>query len=90
MRGWLAVIGRAKNVGCEVAAYQHLYALFSFFASTPMLDFDERAAQRFLGLRRSGASWLNGSQNCGDCDLMWWKPSVPKPYRFPPHSRIEC
>ena len=53
MRGWLAVIGRAKNVGHEVATYQHLHALFSFFASTPVLDFDERAAQRFLELRRS-------------------------------------
>ena len=53
MRGWLAVISRAKRVGQEITAYRHLHALFAFFSAIPVLEFDEVAAQRYLQLRRS-------------------------------------
>jgi tRNA(fMet)-specific endonuclease VapC len=53
MRGWLAVIGRSRQIQQEIAAYRHLYALLSFFGAIPILEFDEPAAQRFLQLRRS-------------------------------------
>ena len=53
MRGWLSVIGRAKSTLLEIAAYQHLRALFAFFATIPVLDFDKPAADQFLQFRRS-------------------------------------
>lgn len=53
MRGWLAVIGRAKKPQQQIAAYLRLHALFSFFAATPVLDFDQPAAEIFAQLRRS-------------------------------------
>jgi tRNA(fMet)-specific endonuclease VapC len=53
MRGWLAVISHSRKVEQEIAAYRRLHALFSFFGSIPVLDFDEVAATRFVQLRRS-------------------------------------
>lgn len=53
MRGWLAVIGRAKKTPQQIAAYHRLHALFSFFAATSVLDFDQPAAEIFVQLRRS-------------------------------------
>jgi len=53
MRGWLAVINRAKRLEQEVAAYRRLHALFAFFGDILVLDFDEAAAAQFARLRRS-------------------------------------
>lgn len=53
MRGWLAVISRAKRLGQEIMAYRQLRALFAFFGNIPVLDFDEAAAERFTHLRRA-------------------------------------
>lgn len=53
MRGWLAVISRANKPPQQIAAYLRLHALFSFFAATPVLDFDQSAANIFAQLRRS-------------------------------------
>ena len=53
MRGWLAVIGRSRGLGQEIAAYRHLHALLSFFSAIPILEFDEPAGERYLQFRRS-------------------------------------
>lgn len=52
MRGWLAIINRALRAEQEVAAYRRLHALFSFFGSILVLDFDEAAAVQLTHLRR--------------------------------------
>jgi tRNA(fMet)-specific endonuclease VapC len=51
MRGWLAVIGRSRGLGQEIAAYRHLHALLSFFSAIPILEFDEPAGERYLQFR---------------------------------------
>jgi tRNA(fMet)-specific endonuclease VapC len=53
MRGWLAMIRRSKRVEQEIAGYRQLHALLSFFAETPVLDFDDAAAERLAQLRRA-------------------------------------
>ncbi len=44
MRGWLAVINRAKRIEQQTIAYRQLHGLFTFFGNIPVLDFDEAAA----------------------------------------------
>ena len=53
MRGWLAVVNRAKRIEQQTTAYRQLHLLFDFFGKLPVLDFDEAAAEQFLQLRRS-------------------------------------
>ncbi len=53
MRGWLAVISRAKRIHQDIFAYRQLHALFAFFSEIPVLDFNEAAAERFTRLRRA-------------------------------------
>jgi tRNA(fMet)-specific endonuclease VapC len=53
MRGWLAVIGRAKKMEQEIVAYRQLRRLFAFFGGIPVLDFYEMAAERFAQLRHA-------------------------------------
>lgn len=53
MRGWLAVMARARNQSKEVAAYQRLQALLSFFNQVPVLDYTDVVAARFENLKRS-------------------------------------
>jgi tRNA(fMet)-specific endonuclease VapC len=52
-RGWLALISRFKNVQQQIAAYQKLHRLLSFFSEIPVLDFDQAAAEQFARLRRA-------------------------------------
>ena len=53
MRGWLAVISRARNLQKEVAAYQRLQALLRFFNEIPVMEYTEVVSARFENLRRS-------------------------------------
>jgi tRNA(fMet)-specific endonuclease VapC len=53
MRGWMAVISRARRVAQEIVAYRQLHSLFSFFTHIPIQDFDESAAVQYSQLRRS-------------------------------------
>lgn len=53
MRGWLAVISRARNQTREVIAYQRLQGLLRFFSEIPVLDYPEIVAARFEELKRS-------------------------------------
>ena len=53
MRGWLAVISRARNQPREVVAYERLQALLRFFNEIPVLDYTEGVAAQFEKLRRS-------------------------------------
>ena len=54
MRGWLAEINRDPNVHRQIAAYDRLRARVEFMAGWVMLPWDQRAADLFLDLRRSG------------------------------------
>ena len=53
MRGWLAVIARARNQSKEVAAYQRLQALLRFFNEIPVLNYTDVVAARFDDLKGS-------------------------------------
>jgi tRNA(fMet)-specific endonuclease VapC len=53
MRGWLALISRARNQSREVEAYERLQALMRFFNEIPVLDYTEVAASQFEDLRHS-------------------------------------
>ena len=44
MRGWLAVISRARNQLKEVEAYERLQTLMRFFNEIPVLDYTEVVA----------------------------------------------
>jgi len=52
MRGWLAVITKAKTFEQQSAAYARLGELLSDFSELPVLAFDVIAARRFGELRR--------------------------------------
>lgn len=47
VRGWLAVISRARNVGGQVSPYQRLTWLFDFLGRLRLVTFDARAAAEF-------------------------------------------
>jgi tRNA(fMet)-specific endonuclease VapC len=51
MRGWLSAIARAKNETQELAAYERLQTLLTFFSSIPVLAYDHAAAEHFAALR---------------------------------------
>ncbi|MFL6215201.1 MAG: type II toxin-antitoxin system VapC family toxin [Blastocatellia bacterium] len=53
MRGWLNLIAHAKTPQREIAAYQRLHGMLTFFASIPLLDYTEEAAVLFNQLRHS-------------------------------------
>jgi tRNA(fMet)-specific endonuclease VapC len=53
MRGWLNLIARAKTSQQEVAAYQRLQTMLTFFASIPLLNYTEEAAIVFNQLKHS-------------------------------------
>ena len=52
MRGWLAVIAKAKTPPRQVAAYARLHAFLADYQQLPVLDFDIATAERFAELRR--------------------------------------
>lgn len=53
MRGWLNLIARAKTAQQEVAAYQRLHMMLTFFAGTPLLDYTDEATVVFNQLKQS-------------------------------------
>jgi tRNA(fMet)-specific endonuclease VapC len=50
-RGWSAEINRAKELDRDVWAYGRLSEFVEFIRRTPVLPFDDRAAQTFQDLR---------------------------------------
>jgi tRNA(fMet)-specific endonuclease VapC len=52
MRGWLARIAQAQSPERQVYAYLKLRELATFFQRFPLLDYDQRAADRFAALRK--------------------------------------
>jgi tRNA(fMet)-specific endonuclease VapC len=52
MRGWLAVIAKAKTPQQQVAGYARLHALLRDYQRLPVLDLSDAAAQTFAALRR--------------------------------------
>lgn len=51
VRGWLSAIAGAKNEVQELAAYERLHTLLTFFSSIPVLAYDDAAAGHFASLR---------------------------------------
>ncbi len=51
-RGWLAEIGRRRDVRHQVEAYERLAGLFRFFGGWEIVPFDVRSAEEFTRLRR--------------------------------------
>jgi tRNA(fMet)-specific endonuclease VapC len=52
MRGWLAVISKAKSPEQQIAGYSRLHSILREYQRLPVLDFDEQAADLFVELRR--------------------------------------
>ena len=52
LRGWLAIIHRLRDVHRQLPAYVRLGQLFDVLSDWEIVPFDERAADRFVGLRR--------------------------------------
>ena len=52
MRGWLAGIRRARDAAKEVRPYDQLIHLVRFFQAWEIVRYDEKAAERFIDLRR--------------------------------------
>jgi tRNA(fMet)-specific endonuclease VapC len=52
LRGWLAIIHRLRDVHRQLPAYGRLGQLFNVLSDWEIVPFDERAADRFAGLRR--------------------------------------
>jgi len=50
-RSWLGLISRYSDVRQQVAYYDRFVAMFDFFASWPIIRFDDRAAAEFQHLR---------------------------------------
>jgi tRNA(fMet)-specific endonuclease VapC len=52
MRGWLAVIAKAKSALRQVVGYRELALLFEFYQEFEVVSFDEAAARQFDDLRK--------------------------------------
>jgi tRNA(fMet)-specific endonuclease VapC len=52
MRGWLAKLGRARDVRAQIGAYGDLAKVVAFFGRWQIVGFDSRAADEFQRLRR--------------------------------------
>ncbi len=51
MRGWLATLGKEKQVRRQIDAYRELAELFTFFSGYHIALFDNPSADRFDALR---------------------------------------
>lgn len=51
MRGWLAVIAKAKNVQQQIFGYERLHRSLEAYRNTTVLDYNENAAKIFQELR---------------------------------------
>jgi len=54
MRGWLALIARHRRVREQVSSYEELIALLGFVNRWTVVPLDDRAADKFEELRRTG------------------------------------
>jgi tRNA(fMet)-specific endonuclease VapC len=54
VRGWLAQIGRQRDVHCQVAPYAKLQRQVEAFADWLILPWDGDAAELFVNFRRQG------------------------------------
>lgn len=53
MRGWLAVVARARNAAKRIDVYRRLRLHIEDFCSRPLLDFDEQASGEFDRLTKA-------------------------------------
>jgi tRNA(fMet)-specific endonuclease VapC len=51
MRGWLALIAKARKLEREVAAYARLLGLIEYFRDRPILPYDDAASAHFGDLK---------------------------------------
>jgi tRNA(fMet)-specific endonuclease VapC len=47
LRGWMAYLAQLRVVARQVDGYRRLERMLEFYCGTPLLAFDERAAERF-------------------------------------------
>jgi tRNA(fMet)-specific endonuclease VapC len=53
MRGWLALISRAKNFEQEIFAYERLHRSLETYRNTAVLDYDQNATEIYKNLKSS-------------------------------------
>lgn len=51
MRGWLALIAKAKKIERQIFAYERLHRSLETYRTTNVLDFDEKSAEVFKQLK---------------------------------------
>lgn len=51
MRGWLALIAKAKNSEQEIFAYERLHRSLETYRNTVVLDYDEKATEIYKNLK---------------------------------------
>lgn len=51
MRGWLALIAKAKNSEQEIFAYERLHRSLEAYRNTTVLDYDEKSAEIYKNLK---------------------------------------
>ncbi len=54
LRGWLAVLAKARNMGQQIDAYRRLKRQLENYCRILVLEFDETAATIFQRLKQSG------------------------------------
>lgn len=52
MRGWLALVARARTVAAQIEAYRRLLRFLENYRHIPVLPFNERAAVEYHRLRK--------------------------------------
>jgi len=52
MRGWLAFMKRAPNVGAQIEVYERLRKMLEFFEEWEIIDLDSRAVQEYRRLKK--------------------------------------
>ena len=51
MRGWMALIAKAKNSEQEIFAYERLHRSLETYRNTKVLDYDQNAAEVYKNLK---------------------------------------
>ena len=90
MRGWLALIARAKSSLQQVKAYSKFHQLLDDFTSRPVIDFDETCAVKFDLLVHARTRVGTMDLTIAATDLPRCPPAVAQPGGFPQSRWTSC
>ncbi len=83
MRGWLAVIAKAKTPEQQIFGYERLHISLEAYRNTTVLDYDENAAKIHQDLKsQKNPNPYNGFENCLNRTFSQSNSSFTQPERF--------